>query len=107
MANPNPPPLAYQEETADTYGDTFAASCTATEIRRGVLLVGTCPRCGDPMQFPVVTSTVKSTTGAGPAPPTAEDTPLLCTCRTDHPGRPDGEEGCGAYWNVRIPRPGS
>lgn len=26
----------------------------------------------------------------------------MCTCRGTHSGRPDNEEGCGAYWTVEL-----
>jgi hypothetical protein len=29
--------------------------------------------------------------------------PMLCTCDDDHPHRPEGRKGCGAYWNFIIP----
>ena len=27
---------------------------------------------------------------------------VACTCKIEHPGRPDDEAGCGAYWNVVL-----
>lgn len=102
-----PDPVPYQEMTADTYGEDFAKSATPTPTRRGVLLSGTCPRCGDPMQFPVVTEIFQSvgSDAARSAPPATEETPVLCTCVATHSDRPAGEEGCGAYWNIRLTRP--
>jgi hypothetical protein len=28
---------------------------------------------------------------------------VLCTSSSDHPGRPEGAVGCGAYWMTEIP----
>jgi hypothetical protein len=99
-------PVAYQEVTADDYAAKFAQKCKPTKTRRGVLLRGTCPRCDDPMEFPVVTEAYQSVSAGnlGPAPAGTEETPLLCTCKSDHPNRPSDEEGCGAYWNLRLTR---
>jgi hypothetical protein len=93
-------PIPYKETTEDGYAAAFAASASATPIRRGVLLSGACPRCGDRMEFPVVTE-IFQTAGSGPGGDDA-DSPLLCTCLTAHPDRPEDEEGCGAYWNIRL-----
>jgi hypothetical protein len=97
-------PISYAEVTDDAYGHAFASSCTAARIRRGVLLRGTCPRCAHGMSFPVITEVFQtavpeeqSASGAD-----SEEKPLLCTCNGTHPGRPAREEGCGAYWNVRL-----
>jgi hypothetical protein len=59
------------------------------------------------MQFPVVTEIFQSVApdGVGSTQPGTEETPVLCTCLTTHPDRPAGEEGCGAYWNIRLTRP--
>lgn len=107
MSDPQQP-IRYAVVTADTYGDTFAGSCSPpVETRRGILLVGTCPRCGDQMQFPFVTEVFKAPAGPAPVPAASPDTPMLCTCRGTHPARPEGEEGCGAFWNIRLTRPGT
>jgi hypothetical protein len=104
-----PDPVPYEELTADDYAAKFAQSCTSTKTRRGLLLRGTCPRCEEPMDFPVVTEIFQSSAAGspGPAPAATEETPLLCTCRSAHPNRPADGEGCGAYWNIRLTRPGS
>ncbi|MGI5499361.1 hypothetical protein [Lentzea sp. CA-135723] len=98
-------PIPYAEVTAESYGRDFAASSAGTPMRRGVLLRGTCPRCRHGMSFPLITrvfqtggaETERGTTAEG-----QEDKPVLCTCDGTHPGKPFREEGCGAYWNVRL-----
>jgi hypothetical protein len=93
-------PVPFEEVTEDGYAQTFVDACTVTPTRRGVLLAGTCPRCGDPMGFPLTTKVFLSGT---PGAAAAEKREVLCTCQVAHPGRPSGEEGCGAYWNVTPP----
>ena len=29
----------------------------------------------------------------------------MCTCEDDHPNRPEGLSGCGAYWTLTISPP--
>jgi hypothetical protein len=108
-ANPARPPLSFEEVTADTYALAFASSCSLTPIRRGVLLRGTCPRCGDEMDFPVITEIFLTTAVAENTSvlTVSEEKPVMCTCRTTHPGQPAGDEGCGAYWNIKLSGPAS
>ncbi|MET7878877.1 hypothetical protein ABZS52_18330 [Micromonospora profundi] len=103
-AGPPAQPLPYAEITADNYAATFAATSIGSPTRRGVLLRGECPRCGDDMEFPMVTEIFQHSTGAPPgaAPRLGQDQPMLCTCTAAHPDRPAGEEGCGAYWNISL-----
>src|SRR4051812_8563568 len=102
-----PDPVDYEETTADDYAEMFVDSATPSKTRRGVLLSGTCPRCNDRMDYPIVTEVFQSPTdGSQPAAATNE-TPLLCTCKVAHPKRPADEEGCGAYWNIVLTNPGS
>lgn len=95
--------VIYEEVTEETYAAAFAAKCTATPTSRGVILNGACPRCADPMTFPHVSTVFKTasvlgqTSAADPG-----DVQMLCTCSESHPGRPEGEDGCGAYWNIRL-----
>jgi hypothetical protein len=96
-----PDPVDYAETTADDYAEKFVRSATPSTTRRGVLLSGECPRCADPMDYPVVTEVFRSSTG-GAGGATSDETPVLCTCKVAHPHRPADEEGCGAYWNIRL-----
>jgi len=97
------PPVSFEEVTDDTYAAAFLNGVDAVESRRGVELRGRCPRCGDPMDFPVVTEVFQSTIApGGAAAASSDDTTVLCTCRGSHPARPAGETGCGAYWNIRL-----
>ena len=31
-----------------------------------------------------------------------ETVPILCRCRDDHPGRPEGDRGCGIVFNTEL-----
>lgn len=92
-------PLHFKIETGDAYAAAFAKTCTPRPTRRGVILTGTCPRCEDPMDFPVLTRAFQLPVAAVPA---TKLEPLMCTCLITHPGAPPDEEGCGAYWNVEL-----
>jgi hypothetical protein len=98
--------IDYEETTGDDYAETFVQSATSSTTRRGLLLSGRCPRCNDPMDYPIVTEVFQSSTG-GRQSATTDDTPLLCTCKVPHPKRPADDEGCGAYWNIRLTNPPS
>jgi hypothetical protein len=91
-----PDPLPFQVITEDDYAQTFVDACTPTQIRRGVLLTGPCPRCQDPMEYELSTGIFLGGAPGGPG----DVLPVMCTCSATHPGRPGGDEGCGAYWTV-------
>jgi hypothetical protein len=97
---------AYEETTDDDYAVLAAGTFTATEIRPGTVeLTGPCPRCGGIMHVPVVTGTYKSLRlfrRSGPPAPAERIEPVICTCAHEHPGRPEGGVGCGAYWLLRL-----
>jgi len=98
--------LPFDEVTDGAYAQTFLATHTAAENRRGVDLRGRCPRCGDPMDFPIVTEIFQSTVAPGHSADrnSPDEKTVLCTCQADHPDKPAGEKGCGAYWNIRLTR---
>jgi hypothetical protein len=70
-------------------------------LREGleVRYLGTCPRCGHEMSFEI-------TAGFPAAPPDAptyrsdpeEQFTMFCTCGHPHPGHPEGDNSCGAFW---------
>ncbi|MEU4591396.1 hypothetical protein [Micromonospora aurantiaca (nom. illeg.)] len=93
------PDAPFEEITDDGYAQAFVDTCTVAKTRRGLGLEGTCPRCKHPMRFEVVTEIKLNGTPNGPG----EVRPMLCTCKSAHLGRPDDDEGCGAYWNIRLP----
>ncbi|QFZ20597.1 hypothetical protein [Saccharothrix syringae] len=98
-------PIPYEEITEQSYAETAAASFTVTEVSSAILLLrGACPRCGAALEVPLVGGVFNGMRGVSPE---AADTdghvePMACTCEHDHPNRPEGMTGCGAYWNLRI-----
>jgi hypothetical protein len=109
MTNPpggHNPPLPYEEATSEAYA-AFADDCDAVPTARGVRLIGRCRRCGDDMSYDTVDRFYRGglpwrrSRGTDSAKTTLR---MLCTCKVEHPGRPEDEEGCGAYWTVEITR---
>ncbi|MFI6079273.1 hypothetical protein ACIA5C_48015 [Actinoplanes sp. NPDC051343] len=93
-------PVPFAEISEETYAEEFARTCKPVETRRGVELIGVCPRCGHPMSLPLPDRVFMNGNAASSSPP--EHTSALCTCSGEHTGRPDDEYGCGAYWNLQI-----
>lgn len=109
-------PLPYAEITHEDYG-VQARSFTVVPTRGGVVLCGLCPRCADTMEFLYVNRVyrrfrlLRAEGGASSSaqPPQQRRAaseegfiPMACTCTEDHPGRPSGEDGCGAHWNIVL-----
>ncbi|MGS2644482.1 hypothetical protein [Streptosporangium sp. LJ11] len=104
-------PLPYKEITDEAYARLAADSFTVEEPYPGTLILrGPCPRCRAPIEIPLVSGIVRSSRSARdrlrrrPRPPAASETvePMMCTCEDDHPARPEGRYGCGAYWTLTI-----
>lgn len=100
---PDRPLMPYHEVTEPGFGDK-ALSFETEQIRGGLILRGACPRCDDLMEFPHVDKVYKGRllprrrqSGAS-----GGTLPMMCTCDGEHPGRPSGEDGCGAYWNITL-----
>jgi hypothetical protein len=96
--------LQYIEMTDPEYA-VWAARFEAQRMHGGTILRGPCPRCADWMEFHVVDMVYKSTRPPSvPAHQTWDDpvVPMICTCTITHPGAPQGQPGCGAYWNLRV-----
>lgn len=109
-STPTGEPLPYLEITDEDYGRRAANEFTVEEFRSDTLILrGPCPRCRAPLEIPVVGTVVHRASFGRPwrrpdRPQTAEQVePMMCICEDDHPNRPDGRHGCGAYWTVTIP----
>ena len=101
-------PLPYAETTNDEYARLVARTFTAAEPHPGTLVLsGPCPRCTAPIDIPVVTEVFRDRRSRRPDRADREPLvePMACTCDEDHPDRPDGLQGCGAYWTLLVPRP--
>ena len=109
--------LPYREMTDTTYSERVADSFAVEEPEPGTLILrGPCPRCGAIIDIPVVDGifrlAMRSTTGISRAAwgwkrkpaegPSSHVEPMICTCEDPHPGRPDDDIGCGAYWTLTV-----
>lgn len=98
-----PAPTPYHVVTDDHYGEQVATSFDASPIQGGNILSGLCPRCADAMTFPQVKGVFRTIWPGRPKASTAATTlPMNCRCTEEHPGRPNGKKGCGAYWNITV-----
>jgi len=100
-----PAPLPYQEIADPGFSVAAADAFEIQEQQMGVLsLRGPCPRCGTVIEILVVDHIVRrwggAASGQDAAAPRVE--PVICTCDEPHAGRPEGREGCGAYWNFTL-----
>lgn len=100
--------LPYAETTDDEYAQVVARTFTVAEPHPGTLVLsGPCPRCTAPIDIPVVTEVFRVRRSRRLVledhEPLVE--PMACTCDEEHPDRPDGLQGCGAYWTMLVPRP--
>lgn len=100
--------LPYVEATHPDYARLAAPTFTADEIEPGILqLSGRCPRCAVDIEVTLVDRIYR---GAGDAHPPSDDDagdqpdpePIICNCSEDHPNRPPGRVGCGAYWKFVL-----
>ncbi|MFJ3791256.1 hypothetical protein [Kitasatospora sp. NPDC090091] len=93
----SPANLPYQPVTEPGY----AAAATTFEVHTyddGALTVnGPCPRCGALLEVPVFDKAFRAVGGSsGPVL-------IICNCEDhQHPGRPAGRRGCGAYWKFLL-----
>ncbi|WP_406078902.1 hypothetical protein [Micromonospora sp. NBC_00858] len=92
--------LPYAEVTDEAYAAQTAASFTVREFEFAVLLSGRCPRCDHTTTSTVVDELYRRDTPAAAQDPGYRT--VLCECETDHPARPAGLRGCGAYWTLRL-----
>jgi hypothetical protein len=67
-------------------------------VRRGleIRFTGSCPRCTHDMTFDVPIAIPPSTRVT--TREAREELTMYCACGHPHPGHPDGDNSCGAYW---------
>lgn len=95
-----PAALAFEEVTEEAYAER-AATFDVLRTSGGVVLTGSCPRCGDMIDFAHVERVYRGL-GRRRRASGREVVAVACTCTAEHPGRPGNDRGCGAYWNVVI-----
>ena len=93
-------PLTYAEITDSTYGQRTATTFSARHHGAVVLLSGPCPRC----EHATTSALVDEIYRREPAPASVDPgyRTLVCECTADHPRRPAGMVGCGAYWTLVV-----
>ncbi|MEH1168848.1 hypothetical protein V6V47_26025 [Micromonospora sp. CPCC 205539] len=94
-------PLPYVEVTEEAYAAQAAAGFTVREFEFAVQLSGQCPRCDHSTTATLVDELYRRESPAGTARNPGYRT-VLCECEADHPTRPAGLRGCGAYWTLRL-----
>lgn len=112
MSSPGQESRPYSEVSDSGYAEYAADNFTLDMTQPGfTVLRGTCPRCEDFMVYPVLEDVYKTTRpndggGTSKTPGESDSSgrvePMICTCEGEHPGRPAGAEGCGAYWSLRL-----
>nr|WP_052166083.1 hypothetical protein [Micromonospora purpureochromogenes] len=105
-------PLPYEEVTDHSFAKQAAKEFTLDRPTYGMLVLhGPCPRCRGAMEVPLFDLVVRTTDVTSlpprPQPPVdASDSshvePIICLCEDEHPGRPAGRKGCGAYWTLAV-----
>jgi hypothetical protein len=93
-------PLPYAEVTDEGYATRVAETFSVRQFGPAVLLSGDCPRCQHPISCPIVDEVYRREVPESAGDPGYRT--LLCSCAVDHPARPDGLTGCGAYWTVTL-----
>jgi hypothetical protein len=103
--------LPYSEITDSTYANLAAQNFALDELEPGILILrGNCPRCGALIEVPAVSGIfqgLRSITDIFRRRPTtspgaAHLEPMICVCEEEHPNRPKGRVGCGAYWTLIL-----
>src|SRR3712207_3076364 len=107
------PFAAKTDETAyarftDSGWNTIAAATWKGEITpadpNSLNASGPCPRCRHDASGTPELEVALATSGPDLAAEVdelgQEEFTFVCDCRGDHAGRPDGRDGCGAYWRM-------
>jgi hypothetical protein len=99
------PVQPYEATTDDSFAEHAAAFDAEEADGDTIVLRGTCARCKHPMEYIMAGELVKRWRLRSAAA-TPEEGPrvekMLCTCEADHPNRPAGYRGCGAFWDLEI-----
>lgn len=106
MTEPSHDPRPYVETTEPDYAVQAAATFSVTEEDDGSVVSGPCPRCKGLIEIRLFDEVVRDwfprLRRGVPVPPVSAGEPMICTCELDHPQRPPGNVGCGAYWNLVL-----
>lgn len=96
--------LPYDEITEAHYAQYAAATWSAEAGDGVIVLQGLCPRCSGSSEYLVADGIYRRAVGMADRGngPGSEAANLICCCAGNHAGRPEGGEGCGAYWNLNL-----
>lgn len=98
-----PEPLPWEEFSRPEYGERAAREIPyqprPAHHPTDLVFAGPCPRCRHEFVYvwPLEVVRAAAPAGAGTLPVT-----VRCQCEQPHPNRPDGVDGCGAYWRVEV-----
>lgn len=82
--------------TDSAWRPSFTQTRTGLEIR----FTGACPRCGH--QTTLGIPYVNPNLGGRATRADAEPFTMICRCGYPHPGHPEDDISCGAYWREQI-----
>jgi hypothetical protein len=108
MTEPAHDSCPYAETTKKEYAKWAAVTFKVTEEGDATMLSGFCPQCHGAIEIWLFDEVVRDwfprfRRGARrDVAPEPQGEPMICTCKLDHPDRPPGNEGCGAYWNMVL-----
>jgi hypothetical protein len=101
--SPHGDDLPWRDESRPEYGQLAATSIPYEPIPpdepEQLVFEGDCPRCTHRFTYRWPLVVVRS---AAPVAPRGEQVIVWCRCRSGHPGRPGGRDGCGAFWRVEV-----
>jgi hypothetical protein len=80
--------------------ETWQPSFTATRAGLYLTYTGACPRCRHQTMLRIagVNAALSGRSTREDARPFA----MFCRCGYPHPGHPDDDMGCGAYWSEQM-----
>jgi len=97
----NPKPIPFQNLSVPDGGDAMKA-WPRERKQNGWEWSGRCPRCNHQASKFIADEVVTLALTATEVQPVRETYVVRCNCQEPHTDRPDGEQGCGAYWGVEI-----
>src|SRR5512132_1718794 len=90
--NATPSPIEWAEVTDPAWQPSF----TSADAGLSKAFTGPCPRCNHQTSFSVPFTRPDSAGQTVRGVP--ETFTMYCECGYPHPGHPDGDNSCGAYW---------
>lgn len=95
--------LPWMVDSRAEYGEraalTIPYQAVPPNVPEDLVFDGPCPRCSHEFTYKWPLVVVRGATALQ-----SSGTPVVvrCQCGSDHPGRPEKQSGCGAFWKVRV-----